>query len=90
MYKLNDKVWVAFLEHRENWVICPHCYGKRAITVILGDDSKVSIDCDCCRYGFEGSKGYIRSSVWVSGVKECMITKVEQEWPAKIEYGFHI
>ena len=87
MYKLGDKVWVAFLESREKWVLCPHCCGKRALTVILGDDSRVSIDCDCCRYGYEGSKGYLKSYAWVSGVKESTITKVEQEWPTKVEYG---
>ena len=87
MYKLGDKVFVAFLKSHEKWVTCPHCFGKRALTVILGDDSQVSIDCDCCRYGFEGSKGYLKSWGWVSGVKESTITKVEQEWPEKIEYG---
>ena len=76
-YKIGDTAWYAQRKYQEKWIICPHCFGSRALTVILGDDSTVSIDCDCCRYGFEGSKGYIKHGEHLEDVREVIIERIE-------------
>jgi len=37
---------------------CPACKGTRIVTIIYGDEH-VSVDCDGCAAGFEGSKGTV-------------------------------
>lgn len=53
MFKIGDRVFLASTERCEKWVTCPDCFGKGALRVILGDDSQVSIVCECCSRGMD-------------------------------------
>ena len=48
MFDIGDKVWVAHWDKDKRWETCPHCLGKKYLTIIMGDESQVSIDCICC------------------------------------------
>lgn len=48
MFDIGDKVWVASWDKDKRWETCPHCLGKKYLTIIMGDESQVSIDCVCC------------------------------------------
>ena len=59
IYNIGDKVWHASRKSTEETVTCPECFGKRYLTVILGDDSQVTIDCTGCASGYDPPKGYV-------------------------------
>jgi hypothetical protein len=48
LFDIGDRVWVASWEKDKRWETCPHCLGKKYLTIIMGDESRVSIDCVCC------------------------------------------
>ena len=86
--KLGDKVWYASIKTIEKSVVCPECFGKKYLTVILGDDSQVTIDCAGCSKGCEPPRGvvfYWSSDINVSLVE---IEKIEIR-KDKVEYGFN-
>lgn len=57
-FQIGDEVWRASTQTRPVKFTCLECAGKGYLTVILGDDTRVTIACDCCRRGYEGSNGY--------------------------------
>ena len=87
-YKIDDTIWYANRDTRLEQVICPECFGKRFLTVILGDNSQVTIDCVGCGVGLENPKGYIEYHKHLVSVKQIIIEKVE-ETKLKTEYGFN-
>ena len=40
-------------------VPCPVCYGKKRVEIILGNDERVSVECDGCGLGFDGPRGFV-------------------------------
>jgi len=88
VYNIGDKVWYAQRKAVERQELCPDCFGQRALTVIKGDGSQVSIGCVACVQGFDYSTGYIKWHGHVVDVAEVTIEKVELT-PDKVEYGFH-
>jgi len=86
-YNIGDKVWYAKTETKEKTVTCPDCFGQKALTVIKGDGSQVSIECEGCRRGYEGSQGYVTFYEWCASACLVVIERVE-ETAIKTEYGF--
>ncbi len=60
-YNIGDQVWVARTTTEDDYVTCPDCLGKKFLTVIMGDDSQVTISCRACEHGYEGSRGHIHT-----------------------------
>jgi len=87
-YNIGDRVWYAGREGIEERVICPECFGKKYLTVILGDDSKVTIDCAGCGGGYQPPKGYVTYYEQSVKVEEVIIYKVEIE-SNSVRYGFN-
>ncbi len=59
-YKIGDVVWAANRRRVEKSMVCPDCLGKKFLTVILGDDSRVTINCSFCDGGlYSGPCGLI-------------------------------
>ena len=88
-YKIGDKVWYATSGTREKKVLCPECFGKTYLTVILGDDSQVKIWCVSCTirgFNYEDiSTGYVSYYEWYAEPQLRTITGMEVS-PSKIEY----
>jgi hypothetical protein len=59
MFELRQAIWWASCDSIEVTENCPDCFGKKYLTVILGDDSEVKIDCRTCALGYEPPRGYI-------------------------------
>lgn len=77
-FNIGDKAWVAwFGNHTEAWITCPHCFGKKFLTVIMGDDSQITIDCECCKEGYNGCRGKIVEYQFVANAYEITIESVE-------------
>jgi len=84
---IGDKVWVASRKSTQESIECPECFGKKYLTVILGDDSKVTIDCAGCSVGYDPSKGYILYHKLVHDVFFVAIVRVEIT-PGRVKYYF--
>lgn len=85
-YKIGDTVWYAQVKSFEGIEPCPDCFGQKALTVIKGDGSKVSIECVGCASGFESPKGYVTYYGWKSDVRQVLIQRVEITNEG-VEYG---
>lgn len=83
MFTIGDTVWVAGQRTKEVFETCPECFGKRFLTVILGDDSQVQIDCAGCSRGFDRPSGQVSHYETVIGAEVHTITGIEQ----RIENG---
>ena len=60
-YRIGDKVWTVERNHTGRWVQCPECFGTKFVTVILGDDSKLTVDCTTCGCGFNNPTGVVET-----------------------------
>ena len=85
-YSIGDQVWYATAEITGNRVTCPDCFGKKFLTVILGDDSRVTVNCTGCEAGYEGSKGSIVSYDYKAVVQLSRVNAIEVESDG-VRYG---
>ena len=88
IYNIGDKVWYAQRKTIEEMVECPECFGKKYLTVILGDDSRVMINCAGCASGYLSSRGYIFYRKQDIDVSLVTIERVEIN-PDYVEYKFN-
>jgi hypothetical protein len=58
-FEIGQTVFRASWEPTETHVTCPECAGEGRMRVILPDEAIVSIECEGCKRGFEGPKGYL-------------------------------
>lgn len=79
MFNIGDVVYQARTGQEQTWIQCPECLGTCRLRVILGDNSEVSIPCNCCEYGYEGSKGMLSTYTFVAQADLHHITGVESE-----------
>ena len=75
--KIGTEVFVARWGYKEESEPCPECLGKRFLTVILGDDSRVTIDCAGCAAGYEPPRGVVKSTKRYPEVLTGTITGME-------------
>lgn len=86
MFKIGDEVWYAQLKWVEKFVKCPECFGLKYLTVILGDQSEMTIDCAGCAKGYDPPMGYV--TYWERVPNVCLIRINRVEIQAdKTEYG---
>ena len=60
-----DVCWFASYGRSQERETCPVCFGKLAVTIILGDDSAVETKCEYCSEGFGPPRGTVQT--WKSG-----------------------
>ena len=58
-FKVGDKVWNASCRWEKIKQVCPTCFGKKEITLILGNDDRVIIPCKGCSLGYESPSGIV-------------------------------
>lgn len=70
---------------------CPICFGKKRVTVILGDDSRQDVECDACGIGFEGPRGFVVEYEQTARTEAVTITGLvsyrEGEWRVRCSDG---
>lgn len=59
-FALDTELWWTGNGYAETWVECPECAGTKAITMIQGNGTRVSIDCAACSMGYEPPRGVIK------------------------------
>src|SRR3990167_8173518 len=72
-YNLGDKVWCVKLDTIQEKFQCPDCFGNKYLTVILGDNSQVTIDCYRCTIGYEPPLGYVVFDKKIVAVKQVIV-----------------
>jgi len=77
IYSVGDKIWYATFEFRCKLVVCPVCAGKLKVTLILGDDSRVILDCDFCSRGYDLPRGKIETSEHIPRAEQITIERVD-------------
>ena len=88
--KLGDKAWFPRYENIRKTVVCPECFGKKYLTVILGDDSRVTIACRGCSQGFDPPRGYIEYYAYETAVKHITIDGMEILRGKETNYKFNL
>jgi hypothetical protein len=76
-FNIGDTAYVARAGQEQIWITCPECLGSGRLRVILGDDSEVSIHCECCSRGYEGSPGRMQTYAFIARTEEVTITGIE-------------
>ena len=76
-FNIGDIAYVARAGQEQIWITCPECLGSGRLRVILGDDSEVSIHCECCSRGYDGSLGRVQTYTFKARVEEVVITRIE-------------
>lgn len=87
-FNIGDKVfWVESSTHYGKQIPCPLCFGKRFVTIILGDDSQTKIQCGYCEKGCSGTTGF--ATVWepMARVNSGTITGVSLRDGIRYEVG---
>ena len=85
-YKIGDKVWWAHRKITEKWEMCPECFGLKYLTVILGDQSEVQIECEGCKRGYLSSLGRVSFLEHTAEPTIVEINKIEVKKDG-VEYG---
>lgn len=86
-FKIGDTAFLAFAGTVEKWQTCPACAGKKALTVIMGDDSRVSIDCSMCSAGYNPPRGAVEEYAFECRAKRITISEVRMSDSGHFEYN---
>lgn len=86
-YKPGDLVYFATSEYSLATIPCPDCEGTLKWAIRFADDHEEEIDCQTCKKGFEGSKGYIEYNKWTPSVRLLTIKKIH-EWKPEEGYSY--
>lgn len=76
-YQLGQQVWHARWDAVATTMECPDCAGTAISRVMLPDDTIVSIECEGCRHGYNGSSGRVQVYNRTPRVELVTITGVE-------------
>ncbi|MDO8610987.1 MAG: hypothetical protein Q7R95_10690 [bacterium] len=74
-YNVGDKVFFANYSWKEQILLCPACYGKKQLKVILGNGEEVIVPCNGCEEQCVPT-GHIKESEWTPDVKEIIICRI--------------
>lgn len=76
--------------HARFEVPCPVCYGKKKVTLILGNGESQDVSCECCDFGMRGPSGVVSEWGPWSRVVPAAVDSITQEssgW--KVSCGHH-
>jgi hypothetical protein len=76
-FNIGDTIYQSKAGQHQIWITCPECCGTGRLRVILGDESEVSIACECCKRGYEGSPGKVSTYKFLAETSESVITGIE-------------
>ncbi len=85
-YKIGQEVWWARYESTAASIECPDCAGKGFISVTMGDEEVVTVDCQNCRIGYEAfSRGRVKTHAR-TGYAQKTVIKGMNVSETKVEY----
>ncbi len=87
--KIGDTIYVSKFGREQIKRDCPVCFGKRAITLILGNDDSVKMPCEWCGRGCDPPCGYVTEWRMIAGVETVVVSQIRTRQTAvenEIEY----
>ena len=78
-YHVGDYVWAASYDLRARQIQCPTCFGKREVTLILGDGTHVVLPCAGCGHGFDEPRGVITEHILTPRADGVIIASIRTE-----------
>ena len=57
--KVGDRLWIPRFDRKPEKVPCPVCFRRKHVTLILGDDSCIEVECDYCGKGYGHPQGTV-------------------------------
>jgi hypothetical protein len=78
-FNIGDVVYNARCQWVSKQVLCPVCFGKCQVTLILGNDDSVVLPCDYCGKGFDNPTGYVGEYDYVVEAELVTITDIKVE-----------
>jgi hypothetical protein len=88
-YKIGDTAWLARCDYMPISRVCDTCYGKRKVTLILGNGDTVELPCNACDVGCSGPTGIIQGYNYVVAPRLVHITGIAIDTDCqgeKVEY----
>jgi len=82
-FKVGDTVWFAKCGIESVQKVCPTCFGKKEVTLILGNGDSVVLPCRGCAPGFDSPRGYISEYEYVTEPEMIAISGMSIE----VNYG---
>lgn len=80
--------WVESSANYGKEIPCPMCFGKRFVTLILGDDSKCEIECGYCSHGVDRPSGIAKTWEPHAAVRSGKITGISTRDGIRYEAGY--
>lgn len=62
-FNIGDKAWLANYQSERVEIQCPTCFGKKEVTLILGNGTQLALPCDGCTIGYDPPTGFISDYV---------------------------
>ena len=78
-FAVGDKAWYAKCQWEPIRQICPTCFGKKEVTLILGNGESVLLPCGGCAHGYNLPTGYITEYDYVVKPEPIIITGMSIE-----------
>jgi hypothetical protein len=80
LFKIGDYIWYAQTRKTAEHIPCPVCYGKKEVTVVLGNGEEILTPCRWCQSGFEESRGWVEGNYkWEANADLAKVTSMRQE-----------
>jgi hypothetical protein len=80
LFQIGDIVWYSETHRTAKHVPCPVCFGKKEVTVILGNGEQIITPCRYCEIGFEGPRGWVEGDYeWTADAGIGKITSMRSE-----------
>lgn len=92
-FEFGQIVYVATVwAYKPTRVLCPVCFGKRFVTVILGDGEQQPVECEFCNVGYQGPSGTVTRHAPDSTIEERAVTGLVMdgdEWIVTLDGHAH-
>ena len=76
-FKIGDTVWYAQCGIGSVQKTCPTCFGKKEVTLILGNGDLVILPCKGCAPGYDSPRGYISEYEHIAEPEIIVITGMD-------------
>lgn len=80
--------WVESHIHHGKSIPCPMCFGKRFVTIILGDESRTESECGMCSHGLDRATGQAKTWEASATIYSGIITGLSTREGMKYEVGY--
>ncbi len=88
-YTIGETVFIGLATpYGQEQVPCPICFGKGAVTLILGNGEHQPVECEFCRCGLERATGLVLRYAPRSEVKRGAVTGLNErygEWKVEVD-----